>query len=301
MNKSKIYSGWENLPKGQAGDEVQKGCLVIEGGAFRGVYNQGVLDAFMQNNINIQTVIGVSAGALAGMNYVSGQIGRSARVNLKYRFDSRYIGRRALEKSHSVINLDFLLKTYNKCEPLDKERFYSNKRHFVAVATSCLDGKAQYYDTNNCTNIMYGIKASASMPYISPMVDVDGVPCLDGGCSCGIAYEWAIKQEFEKIVIIKTRQRGYRKPTKKNSFADKFYRKYPEFVQALEHSSEKYNASCDAIDELENNKRVYVIAPSKPVTVSRLERDMEKLGDLYWLGYNDALANMEEIREYLED
>lgn len=299
MRQSKIYSGLDEIPTGQAGSEIQNGCLVIEGGAFRGMYNQGVLDAFMLNNINIHTVIGVSAGALAGMNYVAGQIGRSARANLKYRHDSRYIGRKAWRKSHSIIDLDFLLKVYNEYEPLDLERFMSKDRRFIAVATNCNDGGTQYYDSDSCADIFAAIKASASMPYVSPMVNVDGTPCLDGGCSCKIAYQWALDHNFEKIIIIKTRERGFRKPCKEFGEAYRFYKKYPEFARKLAHSNIEYDAECDAVDELEKTKRAYVIAPSEPVTVGRLEGDAEKMGDLYWLGYQDAEAHMEEVRSYL--
>jgi predicted patatin/cPLA2 family phospholipase len=300
MRQSKIYSGLDKIPTGQAGSAIQSGCLVIEGGAFRGLYNQGVLDAFMQNDINIHTVIGVSAGALAGMNYVSGQIGRSARANLKYRHDSRYIGRKALRKSHSVIDLDFLLEVYNEYEPLNLERFMAKDRHYIAVVTNCNNGGTQYYDVENCGDIFAAIKASASMPYVSPMVNVDGTPCLDGGCSCKIAYEWALEHNFEKIIIIKTRERGFRKPSKESGEAYKFYRKYPEFAEKLAHSNIEYDRECDAVDELEKTKRAYVIAPSEPVTVGRLEGDPEKLGDLYWLGYRDGITHMDEIRKYLQ-
>jgi predicted patatin/cPLA2 family phospholipase len=296
---SKNYSGLDKIPSGHAGDMVQEGCLVIEGGAFRGMYNEGVLDAFMLNDINIRTVIGVSAGALAGMNYVSGQIGRSARANLGYRHDSRYIGRRAFRKSHSIIDIDFLLKTFEKYEPLDRDRLLSDDRHFIAVATSCMDGETKYYDKENCTNILEAVKASASMPYVAPMVNIDGTLCLDGGCSCKIAYQWALDHEFEKIVIVKTRERGYRKPQKKSETAFRFYREYPEFAGKLANSNIEYCRECDEIDELERTGRAYVVAPSSHVTVGRLEPDLEKLGELYWQGYNDALSQMEELKKYL--
>jgi predicted patatin/cPLA2 family phospholipase len=300
MIQVKQYSGLDKIPDGRAGGEIQNGCLVVEGGAFRGLYNQGVMDAFMLHDINIHTVIGVSAGALAGMNYVSGQIGRSARANLKYRHDSRYIGRRAMKKSRSVIDIDFLLKTFEKYEPLDMERLLSKDRHFIAVATSCMDGETKYYDANNCSNVLDAVKASASMPYVSPMVNIDGTLCLDGGCSCKIAYQWALDHDFDKIVIIKTRERGYRKPQRESETARKFYREFPEFADKLAKSNIEYCRECDAVDELERTQRAFVIAPSAPVTVGRLEPDVEKLGELYWQGYDDALAHMDELKKYLD-
>lgn len=299
MKEIKKYSGLSKIPSGTAGNQIQKGCLVIEGGAFRGLYNQGVLDAMMENDINIHTVIGVSAGALAGMNYVSGQIGRSARANLGYRFDSRYVGIKALKNSRSILDVGFLLDTFEEYEPLDCARLESEDRHFVAVTTNCITGKTAYYDKDNCSNILDAIKASASMPYITPMVDIDGVPCLDGGCSCKIPYQWALDQEFEKIIVIKTRERGFRKNVKDNSIAKSFYKRYEAFAESLIHSDENYNRQCQELDELEANKRILVIAPSQPVRVGRIEKDLEKLGDLYWLGYHDTINQLEQIKKYL--
>lgn len=289
------------LPSGRAGSTVQAGCLVIEGGAFRGMYNQGVLDALMRNDINLHTVIGVSAGALAGMNYVSGQIGRSARANLGFRNDSRYVGAKALLHCHSILNLDFLFSTYEQYEPLDKARLNADNRHFVAVATDCRTGRPMFYDKSNCSDILTAVKASASMPYISPMVDVDGVPCLDGGCSCKIAYPWALEQNFEKIIVIRTRDRGYRKPLKSHPLVNKVYGHYPEFAQALLTGDGKYNLQCSELLELEQAGRLYVIAPSQPVRVGRMEKNLSKLSELYWLGYHDTLNQLDSIRQYLQD
>lgn len=300
MKEIKKYQNLEHIPQGKASTIIQPGCLVIEGGAFRGLYNQGVLDALMLNDINIHTVIGVSAGALAGMNYVSGQIGRSARANLEYRHDSRFVGVKAMHHAHSILDLDFLLETYNEYDPLDLERFESDDRHFVAVATNCLTGKAMYYDKNNCSNIYDAIKASASMPYISSMVEVDGIPCLDGGCSCHIAYQWALDQGFEKIVVIRTRERGYRKDDKNHSLAPKIYKEYEAFAHTLLLSDANYNWECQQVEDLQDKGRIFVIAPKEPVNVSRIEGDMEKLGELYWEGFEDAMHLMEKLRAYLE-
>ena len=120
-NKKNIrYSGWREIPSGNAPEEITQGCLVLEGGAFRGLYSQGVLDALMENGINMYCTIGVSAGALAGFNYVAGQIGRSARANLRFRHYKDYVGSAALRHAHSPIRLDFLFNDYNKLEPLNR-------------------------------------------------------------------------------------------------------------------------------------------------------------------------------------
>lgn len=301
IHKNQIYSKLDQIPKGDASKEITEGCMVLEGGAFRGLYTQGALDLLMENNINLSTTIGVSAGALSGISYVSGQIGRSARANLKYRHDSEYIGLKAFGESGSPLNLNFLFDNLDEIEPFNKERFESNLQGLIAVATNCNNGNTEYFEKGKCGDIYSALKASASMPFISQMIDVDGKPCLDGGCSCKIPYQWALDKGFKKIIIIKTRERGYRKEEENIlKLIEAFYRKYPEFAKKLSESTDDYNKQCDEIDKLEEEKRAFVLAPSEPVTVGRLESDMEKLGDLYWLGYNDAKNKLEEIKKYLK-
>ena len=139
MSKNKkVFSGLSRLPKGLASDQLTEGCIVLEGGAFRGLYTSGVLDALMEAGINLSCTVGVSAGALNGMNYVSGQIGRSGRLNLTYRHDSRYVGLKAIRKNRGVIGFDFILKNVNKEDPLNEERFFRPDSRFVVVATDCI-------------------------------------------------------------------------------------------------------------------------------------------------------------------
>ena len=302
MNKEhtiKTYKELSKISHGHADSSITPGCLVVEGGAFRGLYNQGVLDALMENNLNFACTIGTSAGALAGFNYAAGQIGRSARANLTYRHYTDYVGRGALAHAHSPIRMDFLFNDYNAIEPFDEKTFFSPQRRFVAVATDCTTGKTAYFEKGKCRDIFSAIKASASMPYISPMVYVDGRPCLDGGCSCRIPYRWALHEGYEKIVVVRTREPEYRKKVSKRRHRFQVYHRYPEFARRLANSSRAYNHQCEEILKLEEQGRIFVIAPSQKVTVGRLERDMNKLGDLYWLGYNDALSRLDSLRSYL--
>lgn len=299
MITKKVYEKLNDIPEGHARGRLTKGCLVIEGGAFRGLYNQGVMDFFMENNLNFECVIGVSAGAMAGLNYAAGQVGRSARCNLEFRHDPDYIGALALVHAHSPLNIDFAIQPNDKLDKLDESTFYDPARRFVAVATDCRSGKTVYFEKGKCRDILSAIKASASMPYVSPMVEVDGKLCLDGGCSCHIPYRWAMKQGYENIVVIKTRERGYRKKVKKSGMPQRFYKNYPEFASKLESMNSDYNKECDEIDQLEKEGRIFVIAPSEHVTVKRVEGNMDKLGDLYWLGYEDAKRQLFSLNKYL--
>lgn len=297
MNKA--YSRYDDLPVGQASDQLTNGCLVLEGGAFRGLYTQGFLDAMMLHNINLSCVIGVSAGALGGMNYVSGQIGRSARINLGFRHDSRYVGIRAFLHSRSILDVSFLTEDREIFEPLDEARFLRQEQRFIAVTTDCETGETAYFEKGKCSDIMEAIRASATMPYISPMVQLDGRPHYDGGCSCKIPYQWAIDNEWEKIVVIKTRELGYRRAEKLDDRAYRFYPRHPKFADSQAHSNILWNHQCDEIEQLHKEGRLYRIAPSEPVTVGRIESDVEKLGELYWLGFSDCENELPALIQYL--
>ena len=297
---AQTYSKINEIPTGNASENLIDACLVLEGGAFRGLYTQGYLDAMMRNDLNFSCVIGVSAGALSGLNYVSGQIGRSARTNLTYRHDSRYVGVKALIHSHSILDVGFLTEDRGILEPLDTERLNRPGQRFVAVATDCLNGKPVCFEKGRCGDyLMDGVRASATMPYISPMLRINGKPYLDGGCSCAIPYRWAMKQGYRKIIVIRTRDVTFRKEERKVSPATRIYRNYPALALKLAQSDRRYNRQCEEIELLHKRGRLLRLAPSVPVNVGRVEPDMEKLGGLYWLGYDDCLSHLDEIRKYL--
>lgn len=296
----KKYANLDKIPSGEASNEITAGCLVLEGGAFRGLYTEGVLDALMENDINFQTVIGVSAGALSGANYVSGQIGRSARLNLGYRHDSNFVGLKAIKKARSIINLDFAIKDYDKIEPFNFERFQDTRRTFVAVATNCLDGTPKYF-FNGEDNILDGIKASSTIPFLSPFVYIDNVPYLDGGCSNAIPFSYGIENHFNKIVVIRTRDKNFRCKERKIRIAKAFYRKYPNLSGNIIFSNYNYNNQVDELDELEKLGKVFVIAPTHELKIGRIEKDMEKLGQLYFEGYEQGLKIIDDLKKYLQE
>ena len=289
------------IPRKQAPDTIISGCIVLEGGGFRGMYTSGVLDCLMEQGINFSCTVGVSAGALNGLNYAAGQIGRSARFNLQYRWDSRYVGVQAYRANHGIIGFDFVLDEYNRFDPLNAEVFYRQDRRFVAVATSCLTGKAEYFEKGKCRELMRAVQASASIPYVSRPVEVEGVPCLDGGCADRVPFQWAVDQGYEKILVVRTRTRDFRaEPNPRASHvAKRFYWRYPEFSQVLAETDEIYNRQCDRMEELEAQGRIFYLTPSEAPDVKVLEKDLGKLLSLYQLGYRDAQAQLPALRAYL--
>jgi hypothetical protein len=149
MKKIQVYSGIGALPSGSASDNITEGCMVLEGGAFRGVYTSGVLDALMEEDINMRCTVGVSAGALNGVNYVTGQIGRSGRINLRYRHDSRYVGAKAIRRNKGIIGFDFVFGDMDRVPPLDKKRFMDRSRQFYIVVTNLKTGRTEYLEKNS--------------------------------------------------------------------------------------------------------------------------------------------------------
>ncbi|EWM54943.1 patatin-like phospholipase family protein [Ruminococcus flavefaciens] len=302
MKKIQVYSGIRSLPSGRASDIVTEGCMVLEGGAFRGVYTSGVLDALMEAGINMRCTVGVSAGALNGVNYVSGQIGRSAKINLRYRHDSRYVGAKALRKNKGIIGFDFVFGDMKNVPPLDKNRFMDSSRQFYIVVTDLTTGKTMYIEKNSGIPPLRAVRASASMPFVSKPVMINGVPCLDGGCSCKIPYQFAIDKGFEKIIVVKTRYEGFRKKVSSRQLRAEniVYRNYPGFAASLINSNADYNRQCDELEKLAAEGRIFLITPSEAIDISRLEGDMEKLGHLYHMGYKDAKRSLGKLRQYLK-
>ncbi len=297
----KVFSGIDDLPRGTASDEITPGCLLLEGGAFRALYGEGVLDALMEAGINMECTIGVSAGAMNAMTYVAGQIGRAARINLRYRNDSRYVSFRHFFKYGGIINFRFIIDEVPN-DPFDYDRFYNSPQRYVAVATNCLTGESTYFEKEKGDRIFRAMVASASMPYVSRMVKIDGIPYLDGGCSIKLPYQWVFDQGYSKLVIIRTKRESLRYPvTRGYRLPYLFYRgKYHQLANNISKSSLDYNAACDEIDELKRQGRVFVISPSEEFKVGRLETDMEKLGGLYYLGYHDGQNAIGDLRAYLQ-
>jgi len=298
------FSRIDEIELKDASNEITPGCICLEVGAFRGVYTSGVLDVLMEAGINFECTAGVSAGAMNGCNYVSGQIGRSAHINLIYRHDPRYVGVKNLLKEGGVIGFDFCFYGLESDLPFNEKRFFDKKRRFYAVATNMETGKPDYINRDKTSNVFTSIKASASMPYISTPVELDGNYYLDGGCSNNIPFEWAINQGFEKIVVVKTRHGSYTEPKmgeKQLMLIDKLYgEKYPNFAKVYSRNTIRYNDELYNLRQLADCGRLFLIEPTSEINIGRLEPDMEKLGELYYMGRADAALRLPALREYLK-
>lgn len=281
---------------------MQDLTLILEGGALRSVYTSGVLDVLMKYNIEANYVLGVSAGALTGMNYISKQPKRSAKINIEYCDNPRYIGRKALRIEKGLIGYDYLFNEISKKDyPFDYEAFKLSNQKFISVITNCEKGITEYVEKNDCKeDIFKVVQASSSMPLCSKMVKIGNNHYLDGAITMPIPVDWAIEQNHKNILVVLTRDREYRKPeisyTMKKVYK-RVYNKYPKLVEKLLTMPERYNKLKEHINDLEKQGRIMVIAPKLPVTVSRLEKDKDKLQDLYKEGIKDAEIYISRIIE----
>lgn len=296
----KIYSGIDRLPEGRAADRITKGCLVLEGGGWKGLYTLGVLDCMMEEGINLSSVVGVSAGALSAIGYVSGQIGWGAGIDLRYRHDRNYCGIGAFRRDRGITGFSYLFDDILKERPLDEARLNDPSRRLAVSATNLLTGEAEYFEKGGC-DLFRAVQASASVPYVTRPVMIGGVPYLDGGCAEKIPFRWSLSSGEEKTVVVRTRELSYRRKPGAPGIAGLMYRKYPAFVKALGSANEEFNQTADMLERKAAAGEIFLVAPSEPVTVSRFDGDMEKLGALYWLGYRDMERRMEELAGYLEN
>ena len=275
---SKVYRHLDKLPSGRASEKLTHGCIVLEGGGWKGLYTLGVLDCLMKNDINFTSTVGCSAGALSAIGYVSGQIGWGARIDLTYRHDSNYCGIGAIKRDHGVTGFTYLFKKILRDMPLDKKRLNDPSRRLAVSATNLLTGQVEYFEKGKC-NLSKAIQASATVPYVSKPVIINGVPYLDGGCTEKIPYPW--KPGVSKAAKL-------------------IYRKYPKLLESMEKTNRHFNEMVDMLEEKSASGGIFLIAPSKPVTVSRFDGDMDKLGALYWQGYRDMNSRLDLLRDYLK-
>ena len=265
-------------------------ALVLEGGGLRGVFTCGVLDCFMDKGVCFPFTVGVSAGACNGLSYMSGQRGRARSSNIDLMDKYHYVGFRYLLTQGCIMDFKLLFEDFpEKIIPYDYDAYFSNPDRFVMVTTNCLTGKAEYFEERKSSaRVMDIVRASSSLPFVSPITYVDGVPMLDGGIVDSIPVQYAMDQGYEKLVVVLTRNRGYRKKNGSMPLAKAMYRKYPMLQKALSQRNAVYNRTMDLIEKLEDEGRIIVIRPVKPMQVGRMEKDTAKLAALYDEGYEVA-------------
>lgn len=268
-----------------------KTALILEGGGMRGVFTCGVLDNFMDRGIRFPYSIGVSAGACNGLSYMSNQRGRAKYSNIDLLKKYNYIQLKYLLTKHNIMDFDLLFNDFpNKILPYHYDKYAQCPERYEIVTTNCLTGEACYYEEkNNPQRIIDIVRASSSLPFVCPIAYVDGIPMLDGGITDSIPLLHAQSEGFtENNVVVLTRNRGYRKNIKGTKVPPFIYRKYPLLRQAINNRSKLYNEQLDLVERLEDEGRITVIRPQRPIEVDRIEKNIDKLTAFYEEGYQLA-------------
>lgn len=281
---------------------MQDTGIVLEGGALRGTFTAGVLDYLMEKDFYFPYVVGVSAGACNAVDYVSRQPGRTRQCLIPETKEDQVVSLRKTLKTGSLFDMDLLFDIYpNERIPFDYETYFHSPMHCELVVTNCVTGQAEYLNERSSRERLMKIcRASSSIPVASPMVQIDGVPYLDGGIADSIPLIRSLKTGHRKNVVVLTRNYGYRKrpPRKSRAFYRAVFKKYPEFYRAICQRARNYNKILSYVEKWEKEGRVFVLRPEIP-EVSRTEKDPEVLQNFYRHGYEQMAERFEDMQAFL--
>ncbi|BBK75284.1 patatin-like phospholipase family protein [Clostridium butyricum] len=276
--------------------------LVLEGGAFRGLFTAGVLDALLDIGADFKYVVGVSAGATNAYSYISKQKGRNLEIMEKFLDHKRYVGYGNLIRCKSIMDLDFVFDEIpNKHCIFDYDTFYSYDGKMLVGAFNIETGKVEYFDKDSLDDKNMILRASCAIPLMFPFAKINGKLYADGGLKDSIPIKKSIVDGNKKNVIVLTRNEGYvKKQSKANKLTYKLYKnKYPKLADVLNNRYSEYNSQIKFCEELEKNGDAIIIRPTVKMDVSRFERDKNKLKEIYNNGYNLIINDKEKIRSFL--
>lgn len=276
--------------------------LVLEGGAFRGLFTAGVLDALLDIGADFKYVVGVSAGATNAYSYISKQKGRNLEIMERFLDNKRYVGYGNLIKCKSIMDLDFVFDEIpNKHCIFDYDTFYNYDGKMLVGAFNIETGEVEYFDKNALDDKNMILRASCAIPLIFPFAKINGKLYADGGLKESIPIEKSILDGNKKNIIILTRNKGYiKKRSKVNKFTYKLYKnKYPKLAEVLNNRYSEYNRQIKLCEELEKNGEAIIIRPTIKMNISRFERDKNKLKEIYNNGYNLIINDKDKIKNFL--
>lgn len=280
-----------------------KTALVLEGGALRTIYSAGVCDAFLDGGVPLPDyTLGVSAGIAYGASYLSRQSRRNLNLVMHYAGDKRYMGLRNLAnpRNRSYFGLRFVYETIpNKLVPYDYDAFEAYPGRAEAVVTNLDTGKAEYLPVPRRDEHNLLLQATCAIPLMFPVIRVGGRPYLDGGCADAIPWRHALEEGFDRVVVVLTRERDYRKkPGRADRLTARAFKRYPAFQRTMADRTERYNACREELFALEREGKILVIAPEDTLGCSRTERNPEIIRALWQEGYFDGRREAERVRAF---
>ena len=282
---------------------MAKTGLVLEGGGMRGLFTAGILDVLMENNVTFDGVVGVSAGATFGCNFISHQIGRTLRYNMSQRKNPKYMGIRSLIKTGDYVGGEYAYHVLpTKLDVFDFEAFEKNPTEFHVVTTNVRTGEAIYHriDKVDYTGMEW-IRASASMPIISRPVAIGDYEMLDGGIADSIPLRYFESEGFKRNIVILTQPKGFKKKlTKLMPVFKATMRKYPAIIEGMSKRHLMYNRELDYISQQQMAGKCLVICPSDTLPIGRTSLNPKKMQHVYDMGRKAGEENLETIKRFIE-
>ena len=286
-------------------ETMTNAALILEGGGMRGIFTGGVLDIMMERGLAFPYVIGVSAGACNALDIVSRQIGRTRDCIAVDDKKLRYVHMDPVHMLRgNAFDMDMLCRQYPlKYFPFDLDTFFASDTECEQVVTNCLTGEAEYMqEFDDLERLLLICSASCSIPLINNMIEIDGVPYLDGGASDSVPLIHAMEKGYRKDIVVLTQRKGFRKDD--NHRLDRLirlkYRKYPKFAESFINRNSDYNRMMDLIDKWEDEGKIFVVRPNGPV-VDRTEQDPDVLRAFYSQGRAVMDELWEPMMKYLDD
>ncbi len=278
--------------------------LVLEGGGSRAVFTNGILDYFLEQNIEFPYIVGVSAGATNGLSYVSRQHGRNRRSQIEFIQKRRYLSVWNWIKTGNIFGWDYIFRElpYNQL-PFDFDTFYSNPTQFLMGVTDVEMGTVRYYEKGEFPplEMMDIATATCCLPFVSTIRHFKGLKLLDGGIADPIPVKRALDDGCGKLVIILTQPQDYQKfPMGGSWYLRHRYRTYPKFIALMERRHIQYNENLAYIARLEEEGRAFVLRPDTPLPIGRVEKKRDKLEETYDLGYAEAKNRLTSLRTWME-
>lgn len=282
---------------------MEKVGLILEGGGMRGVFTTGVLDCFLDNGIEFGEIIGVSAGACHACSYISKQRKRARDICVNYIDDKRYCSIYSLITTGDMFGVQFAYHEIpDVLYPFDHETYNSSETKLYSTVTNVETGKAEYHLLKDMNEDIDNLRASASLPFVSRIVDINGNKYLDGGIIDSIPLKKIEEDGYAKNIVVLTQPKEYRKSENKIAWLAKvLYRKYPKMYNLLKNRHLAYNEEIEYIDEQEVRGNILVIRPQESLNVSRIEKDKTKLEAIYQLGYEVTKNQIDEILKFIRE
>lgn len=278
---------------------MEKIALVLEGGGLRGVFTAGVIDCFLENDINFDYVCGVSAGSCNAFAYVGKAKGFIKKCMMQQDKKNNFFGVRQMTESHKYVNLDKVFYDYTKQYNYNYDTFKKSKTKWEFVATNLKTGKADYLYSKDIKKALKMGVASCSLPILTSPVEIDGNIYLDGGMADSVPVQRALDLGYDKVVVVATRKKGSFSSVKRaeKPIYNRLYKKYPNFLKAVEKRTSLYRQQIALCEQLEKQGKVILIRPTLK-EVKRLESNLDELSLSYYHGYTKAKEYIEQIKKW---